>query len=103
MFKGLSKLKFLRGTIIDPVGKTKERKMERFLISQYKEDMNKILEEVNSKNLSLAVQIASIPEMIRGYGHVKEEHMKKASLKRSQLLESWNSKEYDPIASVAAE
>ena len=103
VFKGLSKLKFLRGTIIDPVGKTKERKMERFLIYQYKEDMNKILEEVNSKNLSLAVQIASIPEMIRGYGHVKEEHMKKAALKREQLLESWNSKEYDPIASVAAE
>ena len=103
VFKGLSKLKFLRGTIIDPVGKTKERKMERFLISQYKEDMNKILEEVNSKNLSLAVQIASIPEMIRGYGHVKEEHMNKAALKREQLLKSWNSKEYDPIASVAAE
>jgi len=77
--------------------------MERFLISQYKEDMNKILEEVNSKNLSLAVQIASIPEMIRGYGHVKEEHMNKAALKREQLLKSWNSKEYDPIASVAAE
>ena len=41
VFKGLSKLKFLRGTILDPVGKTKERKMERFLISQYKEDMKK--------------------------------------------------------------
>jgi indolepyruvate ferredoxin oxidoreductase len=77
--------------------------MERFLISQYKEDINKILQEVNSKNLSLAVQIASIPEMIRGYGHVKEEHMKKASIKRDQLLDSWNSKDYESITSVAAE
>ena len=92
VFKGLSKLKFLRGTILDPVGKTKERKMERFLISQYKEDINKILKEVNSKNIALAVEIASIPEMIRGYGHVKEEHMKKASIQRQQLIESWNSK-----------
>ena len=103
VFKVLSKLKFLRGTILDPVGKTKERKMERFLISQYKEDINKILQEVNSKNISLAVQIASIPEMIRGYGHVKEEHMKKASIKRSQLLDSWDSKDYESITSVAAE
>jgi indolepyruvate ferredoxin oxidoreductase len=103
VFKVLSKLKFLRGTILDPVGKTKERKMERFLISQYKEDIDKILQEVNSKNISLAVQIASIPEMIRGYGHVKEEHMKKASIKRSQLLDSWNSKDYESITSVAAE
>ena len=92
VLKGLSTLKFLRGTILDPVGKTKERKMERFLISQYKEDINKILKEVNSKNISLAVEIASIPEMIRGYGHVKEEHMKKASIKREQLIGSWNSK-----------
>ena len=30
--------------------------------------------------------------MIRGYGHVKEEHMKEASVKREQLLEIWNSK-----------
>ena len=66
--------------------------MERFLISQYKEDINKILKEVNSKNIALAVEIASIPEMIRGYGHVKEEHMKEASIKREQLLEQWNSK-----------
>ena len=103
IFKMLSKFKFLRGTLLDPFGKTKERKMERFLINQYKKDLDKILNELNSKNISLAVQIASIPEMIRGYGHVKEENIKKAERKREELLEIWNSKEDGPISAIAAE
>ena len=103
IFKMLSKFKFLRGTLLDSFGKTKERKMERFLIEQYKNDLNKILNELNSKNISLAVQIASIPEMIRGYGHVKEENMKKAERKREELLEIWNSKENGPVSAIAAE
>jgi len=103
IFKILSKFKFLRGTLLDPFGKTKERKMERFLINQYKNDLDKILNELNSKNISLAVQIASIPEMIRGYGHVKEENIKKAERKREELLEIWNSKEDGPISAMAAE
>ena len=55
IFKMLSKFKFLRGTLLDPFGKTKERKMERFLINQYKNDLDIILNELNSKNISLAV------------------------------------------------
>ena len=103
VFKILSKFKFLRGTLLDPFGKTKERKMERFLINQYINDINKILNELNTKNISLAVQIASIPEMIRGYGHVKEENMIKAEIKRKELLEIWNSKEDSPVSAIAAE
>ena len=103
VFKTLSKFKFLRGTLLDPFGKTKERKMERFLINQYINDINKILNELDAKNLFLAVQIASIPEMIRGYGHVKEENMIKAEIKRKELLEIWNSKEDGPVSAMAAE
>ena len=92
VLKSLSKFKFLRGTLLDPFGKTKERKMERFLINQYKKDIEKILKTVNSKNISLAVAIASIPDIIRGYGHVKEDNIKIAEIKRNQLLKKWNSK-----------
>ena len=77
--------------------------MERFLIDQYKNDLIKILPELNKKNIALAVQIASIPEMIRGYGHVKEENIKKAEQKRKELLEIWNSKEDGPASAIAAE
>ena len=66
--------------------------MERFLINQYKKDIEKVLKTVNSKNISLAVEIASIPENIRGYGHVKEDNIKIAAIKRDQLFKQWNSK-----------
>ena len=103
VFSIISKFKFLRGSIIDPFGKTKERKMERYLIKQYINDLDKILDKVNKHNLSLAIQIASIPEMIRGFGHVKEDNINNAQQNREELLERWNSKEKINIESVAAE
>ena len=102
-FKILSKLKFLRGTIFDPFGMTKERKTERFLIKQYFEDIDLVLKSINSKNISLAVQIASIPEIIRGYGHVKEANINKALIKREELLKLWNLKDKNGIKTKAAE
>ena len=102
-FKILSKLKFLRGTFFDPFGKTKERKTERFLIKQYFEDIDLVLKSINSKNISLAVQIASIPEIIRGYGHVKEANINKALIKREELLKLWNLKDKNGIKTKAAE
>ena len=90
-FKILTKFKFLRGSIFDPFGKTKERKMERYLIEQYINDINKILNELNKDKLFIATQIASVPEIIRGYGHIKEENIIKAQEKRKQLLENWKS------------
>ena len=103
IFRILSKFKFLRGTIFDPFGKTQERKTERFMISQYASDISKILNEVNSKNITLAVQIASIPDMVRGYGHVKEENISKASKKRDDLFKHWKSQESGNLKTQAAE
>ena len=103
IFKILSKFKFLRGTIFDPFGKTQERRKERLLINQYLNDINSILDKMNSKNVTLAIQIASIPEMIRGYGHVKEENISKASEKREDLLKLWRSKNRDDLKIKAAE
>ena len=66
--------------------------MERYLIEQYLNDINKILKKINKDNLSLATQIASIPEIIRGYGHVKEENINEAEEKRKNLLDKWENK-----------
>ena len=63
----------------------------RYLIEQYINDINKILNEVNKDKLFIATQIASVPEIIRGYGHIKEENIIKAQEKRKQLLENWKS------------
>ncbi|MBM3336627.1 MAG: indolepyruvate ferredoxin oxidoreductase family protein, partial [Betaproteobacteria bacterium] len=71
MFKLLAKLKALRGTRLDPFGWTAERKMERQLISDYRELITNLLPTLTAERLSAAITIASLPEKIRGFGHVK--------------------------------
>jgi indolepyruvate ferredoxin oxidoreductase len=51
-----------------------------------------ILELLNSlrqDNIDLAVQIASLPEHIRGYGHVKAQHVASVQVKQAELLARW--------------
>jgi indolepyruvate ferredoxin oxidoreductase len=79
-FRVLSKLKFLRGTAFDVFGYTHERKTERQLIADYEKQLDVILNGLTSSTLPLAIELASIPEHIRGYGHVKEAHLAKAKV-----------------------
>jgi len=88
----LAKFKFLRGTAFDLFGRTDERKMERQLIIDYEETIGELLKTLNNDNHALAVQIASIPEQIRGYGYVKEEHVEKAKDCEKDLLSAWRDK-----------
>jgi len=85
----LAKLKFLRGTAFDVFGRTAERKMERQLIVDYEKTMAELLKKLSNDNHALAVEIASIPEQIRGYGYVKEEHVEKAKANEAELLSAW--------------
>lgn len=68
----LARLKFLRGTAFDVFGYTEERKMERRMIAEYRESIDALLSSLNESNFSTAVELASWPERVRGYGHVKE-------------------------------
>lgn len=90
-FKVLAKLKFLRGTAFDIFGKTEERHMERALIQEYRASIGEVLSGLNASNVGLAVQIASIPEDIRGYGHVKARHLDTARPKWQGLMQQWRS------------
>jgi indolepyruvate ferredoxin oxidoreductase len=85
-FKVMSKLKLLRGTPLDIFGYTEERKTERALIEQYRKTIASLLPQLTLENLPKAVAIASIPEDIRGYGHVKERHLKAAKEKEAALI-----------------
>jgi indolepyruvate ferredoxin oxidoreductase len=88
-FKLLAKMKSLRGTAFDVFGKTEERKMERALISQYKGSIEEVLKLLNADNVTVAVEIARIPEMIKGFGHVKERNAEAAQLKWAALTAQW--------------
>ncbi|MCX7217823.1 MAG: 2-oxoacid:acceptor oxidoreductase family protein, partial [Burkholderiales bacterium] len=85
-FGVMAKMKSLRGGSLDIFGYTAERKMERALIVEYRQTLNQLLPQLNAGNLSKAVAIASIPEDIRGYGHVKERHLSAAKTKEASLL-----------------
>jgi indolepyruvate ferredoxin oxidoreductase len=90
-FGVLAKFKGLRGTAFDPFGYTAERKMERALIGEYRQTVEALLPKLSADNLAQAVAIASIPEDIRGYGHVKERHLKAAKEKEAALLAAYHS------------
>jgi indolepyruvate ferredoxin oxidoreductase len=88
-FALLAKFKGLRGTAFDPFGRTPERKMERALIGEYRACVEELLKTLSADNRTLAAEIARIPEEIRGYGHVKERHLKAARVKWQALMQRW--------------
>ncbi|HEY4583322.1 MAG TPA: DUF6537 domain-containing protein, partial [Lysobacter sp.] len=89
-FKLLAKMRGLRGTALDVFGRTHERRMERQLIADYMRTVEGLLRKLDAGNVDLAAQIASIPEHIRGYGHVKEAHLEHAKAREAELLREWD-------------
>jgi indolepyruvate ferredoxin oxidoreductase len=85
-FGVLARLKFLRGTALDVFGRTEERQMERALITEYETLVDELLSRLAADNHALAVELASLPEEIRGYGHVKARHVAAARTKQAALL-----------------
>jgi indolepyruvate ferredoxin oxidoreductase len=85
-FRWLAPLKFLRGTAFDPFGRTAERKTERALIEQYRADIESLLLRLSAANHAAAVELAELPDAIRGFGHVKEAAMHQAARLREALL-----------------
>ena len=101
VFGVLAKMKFLRGTALDIFGYTHERKTERQLIVDYRRQMDELLKNLSPENVALAAEIASVPEQIRGYGHVKEAHLAKADALRATLWARWNAPATMPAAEAA--
>ena len=88
-FKLLAKFKGLRGTRFDPFGWTAERRTERRLIADYVATVERLIADLTPANHGLAVEIARVPEFIRGFGHVKEAHLERAEATRTDLLAQW--------------
>ena len=97
-FAVLAKLKWMRGTALDVFGYTAERKIERALPQQYRQTILALLPKLSTDNLAILVAIASIPEDIRGYGHIKERHLKAAKEKEATLLAAFNAGHTSKVA-----
>jgi indolepyruvate ferredoxin oxidoreductase len=94
----LARGRALRGTVLDPFGRTEERRTERALIGEYRACIEELLKTLSAENRALAVEIARIPEEIRGFGHVKQRHLKAAKEKEAKLLAAYRA----PVTSRAA-
>ncbi len=92
LFSALAALRSLRGGLLDPFARTKERRLERALIERYLATIDKVLSAMSFANYAAAVQIAKIPDDIRGYGHVKMKSLQLAEQKESKLLEEYFSR-----------
>jgi indolepyruvate ferredoxin oxidoreductase len=85
-FKLLAKAKGLRGGAFDIFGYTAERKMERALIVEYRDMVEGLLGKLTQENHTVAVDLANLPEKVRGFGHVKEKAVATFHSEKIRLL-----------------
>jgi indolepyruvate ferredoxin oxidoreductase len=83
--KILARAKHLRGGRLDIFGRTAERKAERALLSDYEQRIETLLPLLTRDNLALAADYANVPDMVRGYGHIKDANMKRAAARFAEL------------------
>jgi indolepyruvate ferredoxin oxidoreductase len=93
VFKFLTWLRPLRGTVLDVFGYTQERRMERRLIADYDAIVRELSSSLSPDNHALAIEIASLPAKMRGFGHIKTRNVESAKACEAELLALWRSKE----------
>jgi len=74
VFRLLAPLKFLRGSALDPFGRSAERRHERALLAHYIATVEAALSRLNAASLADVIAFAALPEQLRGFGHVKARH-----------------------------
>ncbi len=100
VFGVLAKLRRHRGSALDIFGKSAERKRERALIGEYEVLVEEILAALAPANHGTAVELACVPEHIRGYGHVRERHLQTAKAREATLLAAFRAPTPAPQAAV---
>jgi indolepyruvate ferredoxin oxidoreductase len=71
-------------------GYTEERRMERALIDQYIDTLDMVVAKLDPHHHALAIELARIPEQIKGFGHVKARHVAAARQKWETLKAQWS-------------
>ncbi len=94
LLKVLARAKGLRGTALDPFGRTEERRLERRLIGEYEARVAELLAGLSAERLGVAVAIANVPGSIRGYGHVKLASLAIARARERELLNRFDPARY---------
>ncbi|TMA31284.1 MAG: indolepyruvate ferredoxin oxidoreductase family protein [Deltaproteobacteria bacterium] len=85
----LAKLKFVRGTPLNVFGRTAHRRLEQQLCRDYEATIDALLEGLGAGNLDIAVEIASLPEHVRGFEQVRERHIDEVRAKQQELFAAY--------------
>jgi indolepyruvate ferredoxin oxidoreductase len=98
-FAILARMKWLRGTALDPFGRSEERRRERAMIGDYERLVEELISGLTHENHALAVELARLPLDIRGFGHVLEANWRKVKAREAELLAAFRAPQ--PQASAA--
>jgi indolepyruvate ferredoxin oxidoreductase len=101
-FRLLAPLKVLRGTPLDLFGYSAERRQECALVAHYEATIGMLLAGLRRDNLDYAVDIARLPESIRGYGPIKLRSMAAARRREAELMASWQKQGPVSVSAVQA-
>ena len=103
VFRVLAELKFLRGTLLDPFGYTTERRSDQRLIREYEELMERFVDELDSTRIELAIELAQLPQSVRGYGPIKSASIRSFDMLKEEFLGFWNQPErFNPSKSKSS-
>ena len=89
-FRLMALLRGLRGTLLDPFRNSDERRLARALLDQYRADLDLLVAGLADHPTALALRLASWPDKVRGYGHVRERHAEAAGQDRAAARAEWS-------------
>ncbi|RVU22852.1 indolepyruvate ferredoxin oxidoreductase family protein [Streptomyces antnestii] len=89
-FAALRGMRRLRGTVFDPFGRAHVRRVERALVEEYREQVDRLLAGLDPGNHALAVEIASLPDVVRGYEQVKLRNIETYHARLQELSERYD-------------
>ncbi|MCU9839420.1 indolepyruvate ferredoxin oxidoreductase family protein [Ruegeria sp. WL0004] len=81
----MNRLRFLRGSVLDPFRNSEEVRLARQLLTEYEADIDFAIAHWSDAAAARIIELLDLPEHIRGYGHVRERHAKAVAQKRVAL------------------
>ena len=85
-FRLLAKMRWLRGTMADPFGYTRERRQERRAIRDYEALVETIAARLTPDRAAIAQDLLALPLSVRGFGHVKDAARELALARERDLM-----------------
>jgi indolepyruvate ferredoxin oxidoreductase len=86
VFRVLAAVRRVRGTLLDPFRFSAERRFDNQLASDYEALMGQLAQDLNRRTLPIAIQLARLPERIRGFGPVRQAGVAALKPTRERLM-----------------